>query len=384
MVYTWGYDEFVNQAKKLQELIATENDLKKRLYLEKVADVTDKLFNRLFNNSPVPNVTKKQSLANILDSRLEYGRYYSIVSGFFNECVNHLELIDKISGELEKIDENGQFYFLQTGVTINHEQTLSLVYKFYSEFDNELFDYFLSVYNDRKDTLRFLKKKDNDEIKETDGNTCFIDGVRKNFITIYDTTPLETFACTVHEYGHAIQNLINPETSYEECNDFFLEVASIFPELVAIYENKDNFSQLEKDYALYTTCVTYINFAEFITLHTPLINEWAAHSYIMSKDFFKTIEENYNIDKECFDNTILTTIEEEGVYVISFIVALELFHIYKRDKKKALELFKGFLKYPANQDVLVYVKENFELNKHVSEEIENVLNDFGKKLERRN
>lgn len=384
MVYTWGYDEFVSQAKKLQELIATETDLKKRLYLEKVADVTDKLFNRLFNNFPVPNITKKQAFANILDSRLEYGRYYSIIGAFFNECVNHLETIDRIAGELEKIDKNGDFYFLQTGATINHERTLSLVYKFYSELDNELFDYFLSVYNDRNGTLRFLKKEETDKDKDSDGNTYFIDGVRKNFITVYDTTPLGTYACTVHEYGHAIQNLINPETSYEECNGFFLEVASIFPELVAIYENGGDFSQLEKAYVLYTTCITYIDCAEFITLHTPLINEWADHNYIMSKDFFKIIDENYNIDKECFENTIHTTIEEDGVYVISFIVSLELFHIYKKDKKKALELFKGFLKYPANQDILVYVKENFELNKHVSEEIENILNDFGKKLERRN
>ncbi len=383
MVYTWGYDEFVNQAKKLQELIATETDLKKRLYLEKVADVTDKLFNRLFNNSPVPNVTKKQSLANILDSRLEYGRYYSIINAFFNECVNHLELIDRISEELEKIDKNGDFYFLQTGATINHEKTLSLVYEFYSKFDSELFEYFLSVYNDRNGTLRFLKNRDDNEIKATDGNTCFIDGVKKNFITIYDSTPLDTYACTIHEYGHAIQNIINPEVSYDERNDFFLEVAAIFPELVAIYESDGNFTQLEKDYALYTTCVTYINYAEFLTLHTPLVNEWSAHSYTMSKGFFKSIKNNYIMDKECFENTLLTTIEEEGVYVISFIVALELFSIYKKDKKKALELFKGFLKYPANQDILVYVKENFELNKHVNGEIGNILNSFDKKLERR-
>ena len=382
MVYTWGYDEFVKQAKKLQEMIASETDLRRRLYLEKVADATDRVFHKTFNKFTEPNISAKQRIYTISNTRLAYGRYYSIVQAFFEGCVDHLELADDISTKLENLDENGNFPFLQTGAKISQSKTLNLVRQFYSSFDKELYDAFLEVYNDRDGTLRFLDKSEAKDDK-TDGNTIFLDGVKKNFITVYETTPLETYSCTVHEYGHAIQNVINPEVSYSDRDDFFMEVASIFPELVALYENKGKFSQLESAYALYTTCITYMDEAEFLTLHTPLINEWAEHKYVLSKKFFDSINEAFDIDKECFEKALAITLEEEGIYVISFAVALELFHIYKQDKKRALELFKGFLKYPAKEDILVYVMENFELNKHVSEEIGIILNDFSKKLEMR-
>lgn len=382
MVYTWGYNEFVKQIKRLQELINSEKDLKRRLYLEKVADATDKIFHQSFNGFPEPNVTAKQRFSAILNSRLTYGRYYSIVGTFFRECTSHLDLTDEISSKLEKIDENGGVDFLHTGAKISQGKTLNLTQKFYSLFDADLYDSFTQVYNDKKGTLRFLPK-DESYGGKVDGNTIFIDGVKKNFITIYETSPIETFGCTVHEYGHAIQNVMNPSVSYSDREDFFLEVASIFPELVAIYENVGNFSQFEQAYSLYTTFITYIDQAEFLTLHTPLVNAWASYKYVMSQRFFDEIKENYDIDDECFEKVLSTTIEDEGVYVISFIVALELFHIYKQDKKKALEIFKEFLNYPANEDILVYVMENLELNKHANEEIGIILNNFNKKLERR-
>lgn len=382
MVYTWGYDEFVTQAKRLQDLIAGEKDLKRRLYLEKVADVTDKLFHDTFNNFSPSKVTIRQRFSSILSSRLNYGRYYSIINDFLATCVDNLDLIDEISTKIENSDKDVGYELLHTGATLSHSKMLSLVDKFYSEFDSELYQVFSDVYKDRFHNVRFLTNAENNNEK-SNGNTLFIDGVKANFISICDINPLENYGCAVHEYGHSIQNMINPKVAYSEREDFFLEVASIFPELVAIYETEGIFDEDAIAYYLYTSVVTNLDFAEFLTLHTPLVNTWAGHKYVMSSKFFEEIEENYEIDETCFEKTMATTIEDDGVYVLSFIVALELFHIYKQDKKKALELFKGFLKYPANEDILVYIKENFELNKHASEEIGIILNDFNKKLERR-
>ena len=177
--------------------------------------------------------------------------------------------------------------------------------------------------------------------------------------------------------------MINPEVSYSDREDFFMEVASIFPELVAMYENKGNLDETEVAYYLYTTITENLNSAEFLTLHTPLVNAWADHKYVMSNKFFDEIDETYDIDEECFEKALATTIEEEGVYVLSFIVSLELFHIYKQDKRKALELFKKFLTFPAKEDILTFVLEHFSLNEHANEEIEIMLKDFNKKLEKR-
>ena len=382
MECTWDRSDFSLQLKELKELIDRENDLKRKLYLEKVLDASNKLYYETFVDFPKTKITAKQRLASILDSSFCYGRYYSIVSNFFNNISEHIDTIDSTSDKLELINPDGNFDFLNTGANISSAKIMSFVDTFYKEFDEELYEYFLQVYRDKEKSLRFLpldESKDN----KTDGNTLFIDGVRKNFITVYETTPIGTYECAVHEYGHAIANLINPQVSYTEREDFFVEVASIFPELVALYENHCNFDEIQILYSLYTTLVTYVNNAEYLCLHMPVINAWADNKYVMGRKFFDELDKNYDIDEECFEEILTTTIEDQGVYVISYIVALELFNIYKKNKKEALELFKKFLKYPANEDILTFVVENISINEHASEEAGLVLSKFNKELKKR-
>ena len=381
MENTWGRKEFAEQLGKLQSMIEQESDIKRRLYLEKVLDMSNKLYYETFISFPRPKVTAKQRLTSILDSNFMYGRYYSIVRSFFNTVSEHIDTIDDLSNKLEDISPTGDFDFMTTGATVSVEDTITLVKKFYESFDPELYQYFLEIYNDREHSLRMMPLPEGET--KTDGNTLFIDGVKKNFITIYKTNPLNTYICGVHEYGHAIANLINPEVSYADREDLFTEVASIFPELVALYENGFNFDTIQVLYTMYTTLVTYVNSAEYLCLHTPIINAWADNKHVMSKKFFEELEEGYDMDDECFEEALSTTIEDEGIYVISYAVALELLHIYKDDKKKALELFKRFLKYPAKEDILTFVVENIPLNEHASEEANIILSKFNKELKKR-
>lgn len=382
MECTWDRKDFSGQLVKLQELIDKETDIRRKLYLEKVLDTSNKLYYETFVDFPRPKVTAKQRLTSILDSSFCYGRYYSIVRCFFDKVSDHIDTIDSISDELERIDPDGNFDFLNTGATLSSTEVMSMVDKFYREFDEELYEYFLEAYKDREHSLRFLsidESKDN----KTDGTTLFIDGVRKNFVTVYETSAVGTYECAVHEYGHVIANLINPKVSYTDREDFFVEVASIFPELVALYENGFEFETIQVLYSLYTTLVTYVNNAEYLCLHVPVINAWADNKYVMSNKFFKELDESYNMDDECFEEVLSTTIEDQGVYVISYVVALELLNVYKKDKKKALELFKNFLKYPANEDILTFVVENITINEHASEEAGIVLSEFNKQLKKR-
>ncbi len=379
---TWNRLDFLEQLKKLEVLIEQETDIKRKLYLEKVLDTSNKLYYETFVDFPRTRVTAKQRLTSILDSSCCYGRYYSIVRCFLGKVSDYIDTIDNISDKLDNISPDGNFDFMNTGATLSCNDVMSLVDRFYKEFDEELYEYFLEVYRDRKHSLKFLPLDESKDSK-TDGTTLFIDGVRKNFITVYETDAVGTYECAVHEYGHAIANLINPEVSYTDREDFFVEVASIFPELVALYENNFEFDKLQVLYHLYTTLVTYVNNAEYLSLHTPVINTWADNKHVMSKGFFSSLEKDYDIDEECFEELLSTTIEDQGVYVISYIVALELLNIYKKDKKEALELFKKFLKYPAKEDILTFVVENIAINEHASEEAEIVLSKFSKELKKR-
>lgn len=381
MEWTWGRKEFFEQIKKLEQLINDENDLRRKLYLQKVLDTTNKLYYETFVSFPRPKVSAKQRLTSILDSNFAYGRYYSIVRQFFNNISENIDTMDRVSDKLEEISPEGNFDFLNTGATISFDKVLGMVDVFYKNFDNELYQYFLEAYNDKHGTIN--AKPLEDEETKTDGTTIFIDGVRKNFISVYETTPLATYICAVHEYGHAIANLINPEVAYSDREDLFSEVASIFPELVALYENGFKFDTIQVLYHLYTTLVTYVNSAEYLVLHTPILNTWADNNHVMNRSFFESLESDYDIDEECFGEALDTTIEDEGIYVISYAVSLELLNIYKRDKKEALELFKRFLKYPAKEDILTFVMENIQLNEHANIESKEVLQKFEKALKKR-
>ena len=381
MELSWNRCDFAEQLKQLEKIVEEENDIKKRTYLNKVLDATRKLYFETFDSFPRPKVTAKQRLVAILDSTFAYNRYYSLVSTFFKNVCEHIELIDEISDELEELDPDGNFDFLDTGATLSGDKLLRMVDTFYKGFDPELYKYFSEVYCDRNRTFKIDKLKNSDS--KTDGSTLFIDGVRKNFIVVYETDNVGTTECTVHEYGHAIANLVNPEVSYSNRDDFFMEVASIFPELVALYENGFGFETIQVLYHLYTNLVTYVNSAEYLVLHNPILNAWTDNKYVMSDKFFKEIEKYYDIDEECFEEALSTTIEDQGVYVLSYAVALELLHIYKQDRKKALNLFKQFIQFPANEDVMSFIAENISINSHAGEEAKIILDSFQKELKKR-
>lgn len=381
MECTWGNKEFAEQLKLLQSMIDQETDTKRKLYLEKVLDGSNKIYYETLSPFTRPKVTAKQRITSIFDSNFSYGRYYSIVRSFFCSMDEHIDSIDAISTKLEDINPDGDFDFIDTGAVVSFDETINLVKEFYEGFDSELYQYFLEVYADKEHSLRIMPLPD-DETK-SDGNTLFIDGVRKNFITIYETNPLNTYICGVHEYGHAIANLINPSVPYSDREDLFAEVASIFPELVALYENGFKFDTIQVLYTMYTTLLIYINYAEYLCLHTPIINTWADNKYRMNKNFLEELKHSYNLDEDGLEEAMSTTIEDDGTYVISYMISLELLHIYKEDKKKALELFKKFLKCPANEDILTFVVENIPINQYASEEAKVVLDEFSKELKKR-
>lgn len=374
MKYYWGEKEFVIQIKKLNYIIEHETNIRRKAYLQKVADNIDALYHSSFNKFKSPNITAKQRLSNILDSRLKQSRYYSIINVFFDNIQLFLDRIDIISDIISSNYGDVDYLTSLTGTTITEEESISMTYEFYKAFDKELFSFFEIVYDDRFDTLRFISN--DEEKKKSFGNTIFLDGVKKNFISVVSIGGLSKYFSLVHEYGHAISNLINSERVYANNDDFFLEVAALFPECVAMYELYKNVGNIDAAYEQYTNLITFINYANFLTLHSPILNLWSENNYVMSKKFFKELEELYNIDEEVFGSALEATLEEEGVYVLSYIVAIELLNIYKKDKNKALELYKNFIRIPANEDTLPFILEIFEVNKNVKKETEEIVSNM--------
>ena len=187
MKYNWDYDDINREIAKLAIMVQEEKDLIKKSYYLRVIDQVKCL---LVNNKEVI-VSNNQRMNEIINSFNYYGRYYSLI-----EVYNFV--VSCYDSKTEEI-VNAYKY-------ITNDEVLAMNYEFFSNIDQELFNYFKELYKDRYSSIKFTK---NDPIltdDKSDGNCLFIDVVRKNFINVNDSQGLSKAVNLAHECGHAIVN----------------------------------------------------------------------------------------------------------------------------------------------------------------------------------
>lgn len=376
MPYNWNRENFIKQIKILRSMIDKETDCIRKNTLQRYLDCADKVYHETFNEFPKVGYSMEQKFISIVDSRLEYGRYYSIISRFLDDANSLDERVQGIANLLDKFEEDSNNPKLESDAHISHCKAVSLVHSFYKSFDEDLYKTFSEAFKDRFECLRFSDDKIKEDTFESSGSTMFIGGVNKNFITLSEGNDINLYETIVHEYGHVIQNLINPDVNFTYREDFFAEVAAIFPELVAMYENKPGFCNVQNQYSRYLTFLSYWDYADDLDSHMPIANIWYDTNYKFNSEFYKNLKRELNLSRNDFKRIADVTLELQGVYILSYITALELLHIYKQDKKKALELFKGLLKVPANVNVIEYIISNIGLNVHAKDELISLIDDM--------
>ncbi len=383
MKYNWTENDFLKQIDLLRTLIKNESDYERKLYLQKVLDSSEYLAYENIGQIEKPNEEIKQRLHSINSERLSYGRYYSIIQNFYFSLASLNDKINKIETLIESLFGENFDIATITGAFITNNQALSITSKFYSTFDDELLPYFNEAFNDRYHTLRFNGRITGPTTTKTsDGTTAFIDGVRKNFINICRTRSATKIFTLIHEYGHATKNLLNPERAYSNDDGLFEEVDGIFPELVALEENISNLDPLFISFLKYTNLITYYNNANSLLLHTVILNSWKDNNYRFNRALKKQLKYEYDINNEILELALNTTIFDEGTYILSYLVAIELLHIYKKDKHLALKLYKEFLKLPADKEVLPFIYKLVTLNGNIFEEATIIVDEMKLQLER--
>lgn len=375
MPYNWDREDFIIQIRILTKMIDEETDIIKKNSLQRYLDCANKIYHETFNNFPKTDYSLNQKFVSIVDSRLEYGRYYSIISRFLEDANSLEDRVFSIATLMDEYEKNPDNQKLESDTHISRCKAVSLVNCFYKNLDDELFAIFSEAFKDRFNFLKFSDSKIKEETFEASGSTLFIGGVNKNFITLHESADVSLYEAIVHEYGHVIQNLINPEVNFTYREDFFAEVAAIFPELIAMYENSPGFCDVQTQYARYFTFLSYWDNAADLDVHMPISNIWHDSDYKFNAKFYKNIKQLLNLSKRDFKRIADVTLELHGVYVLSYITSLELLYIYKQDKKKALELFKGLLRIPSNVNVIEYIETNIGLNIHAKDELISLMDD---------
>lgn len=374
MKYNWCYNDIEKEINKLSVMAKEEKDLIKKSYYLRVIDQVSCL---LANNKDV-RITNNQKMNEIINSFNYYGRYYSLIDLYNSTLYKYNKKTERIVNTYDSIEEPELFDYRY----ITHDEALALNYEFFSKTDEEIFKYFNILYKDRYKSIKFSKNGPTLRDAKDDGNCLFIDGVCKNFININDIQGLSKVVNLAHECGHAVANLFIGNI-YDVKDDFLTELASIFFELAFhndIGENIDSFEntllQFEK--------MNYFNYiSDSLLCHQELIESWKYNEYNVSTNFYRYLKDKYKLKKYDVKECLNTNIETSGPYIISYMVALELLHIYKDNKKEAMNILKKMLIKIKNNDSLDIISEfipNFDnLNLEIGQLHDKIKREFIKK-----
>ena len=397
MECSWGIKELIDAKNELKKALRKERNNSKRKKIRKLMESLDffieeeKERNAALTESQSTEILEEETTSQSLSTKeldralanIEYdltmcSKTYSLVAIFSNT-------LDKLQDKLHEIEEilalritPEEDYAKITGATLTNNQALSLTNEFYKGFSPNLYPIFASCYAKRANSVRYVDKIEND----LQADSIFIDIINRYFIDMYKKEHISKLYDFIHEYGHVISFFVNPENLYRINESFLNEVASLFPEVVAQYENKANFDPAQTSFESYVTLVAYTTKANNLVDQKPIVNIWNEHNRTADESYLEYLDTKYKIDQEELESIIDTSIDEEATYIISYMVALELLHIYKEDKERALKIYEHFLSIPPNQSLIEYLESEFTIGSHLEEEATELIDTFKLRLKK--
>lgn len=318
MKFNWNSKSIIKDLKELKKELQNENDLQKQEQLCKyISYVTQMLHSIIDEEMEFEEETNEKYYRNLKEDFHYYEIYYQIVKEF--------------KRKLRNVD----FTFEQTEqFSMTKDDELELVNEFYKTIGQDYYKLFKKEFDLRYKNLRF-------DSGET-GGMFYIPKIDHSYIRAIDScgnVEPNHLNVLIHEYAHAISAKINPER-YINSGVLLLEIESQFFELVS----SDFFSQQLNSKSFYTEDINMLD-SYFITAQSiidskRIIKEYDNLSFLSDEEFEVAIphlEIPFDIKFRNFNIT-------EGYrYLISYIIAVELYMIYIKDKDKALDKLRRII-----------------------------------------
>ena len=254
---------------------------------------------------------------------------FRLIYPHLNVFKNKLKLLDGIEG----------IALPESTVKLSNKDVVELVDEFYKSTTKEIYDYYKKY---DKNFIRFDPKKDVD-----DGSIYSFPILNKKYIEVGTMGDKRKMLHTLsHECGHAVGDFINPERATND--DFFDEIESIFFELIGDeFFGKELNNDIFKDYQRETMYGYYVTTKDTLSYKSVLTKVFAK---INGKNKPLELVDDY-LNEDGNDDI---DIENSVKYIFSYIIALELYDIYRQDKELAIHLLKKLV--ATSQDKTEYQK----------------------------
>lgn len=323
--YGWNIYTIIDKIEYLKRTLKRENDSQKIMALKKDIALLESYLEEI-NDSFDYETPKLLEIYNYYKELLaESSCCWSDITEFGNASFNDLDF--RYIPEIKRIN-------------LSKKDILELTHDFYKSLNPFFFGNFMKQFYRRFDHVRFVEP----EGMEYDGFSICMVHRPEAYIEIVRQHTIEDVITTIHEYSHATSSAINPNhLSYPK--DLFVEFDSLFMELIANdflkSVTKSSDLTIVKGEEFLKNVDMALEISDLISLFEA--EESLPNGYTSNKVLKKTAKE------EC----ALLPIEVESLlrerecigedYVISYLLAIELYKLYKEDKDKALYLLKKFI-----------------------------------------
>jgi hypothetical protein len=128
------------------------------------------------------------------------------------------------------------------------------------------------------------------------------------------------------------------------------EIESIFPELIFLHEQGRKIDTFQSSLAMFDQLSAYYEKASLIRMQQLIITAWYDNNYRLDKNVYDRLREESKMSRKDVYRSLNTSIKDVGPYIVSLGISIELFNLYKKDKGKAIALFKKIIKTPSLSD----------------------------------
>ncbi len=366
----WSTEDFREILKKYEDLYnLSESDFEKKVLLDYISNLKSEIaveeltkFEREKLSNPEEKTKIDLKINEDKDLDLDSGTCFGALTHDLYDISRFRELypyIDEFKTKLKSILKYDTFKFnAESNIKLSKEDIFELIHDLFKSTTDEIYEIYLSLEKNKDKYINLDPTLD-----ANDGSSFYFPIVNKNFISVGTNGNSEDIISTLsHEIGHYIGSVYN-EGRYLD-KDLYVEIESQFFDLIShdYFGNQLNdiyFNEMSKD-RLYD----YYSDAKGIIANRDILDELFTKLNKVSDpyQFYSFLADNNPEYKE-------VDIPEKNKYLFGYLIAVELFEIYKEDKEMAIELLKRIICKDDKKTELRRITDNVDINRRLENHV---------------
>lgn len=226
---------------------------------------------------------------------------------------------------------------------LSDNDLIELVHDFFREsLDKKLYQTFSKCLKRRGQNIYFHNLMG---FREAD--CIYLDYFKEVLIRVYRKDDIDDVASLAHEFGHGIQFMENYSTDIYSRQRVFIEIVSSFFEILSL-EYLKGFDRY-KDSAISKAAVTFnksLDQTSDVILEHEILDDLGEGEFQKGNKYFEQVL-NGKIE-EAVGKSLRSIIKKGNIdgmmYSIGYLIAIELFVLYKYDREKALDVLKRLIR----------------------------------------